>query len=170
MTTNKNLAISGEGNIMIGNQSQNSNVLTGGYLQFLGSKAAIDTSSGCLDGTDTLELRSTSTRISKNLAVDGKITNGTTFVPKFFAGTTVANFGGGNSYPIFSTSGLNSTFGVTNVTGLNTVAFFANGDGGASEAHTTGATFLNSDNKWYVTVDRNVPGSMRVNYLVIYFG
>lgn len=108
--------------------------------------------------------------ITGALSVGGKITNGTTFIPKFFAGTTVANLGGGNSYPIFSTSELNSTFGVTNVTGQNTVAFFANGDGGASAAHTTGATFLNSDNKWYVTTDRNVPGLMRVNYLVIYFG
>lgn len=64
---------------------------------------------------------------------------------------------------------INNLFGVTNASNANTACFFANGDGGAQNVHLEGATF--QDNTWRVVGNTNFQtGSLRVNYLLLYFG
>lgn len=94
---------------------------------------------------------------------------GTTVMPRMFAGTIVTNVGGSDSVQICTSSGLNSTFGVSNVSNSNTAVFICNGDGGAASAHSEGVTYL-SGGSWNATFSKAIPGMARINYLVVYFG
>lgn len=69
---------------------------------------------------------------------------------------------------LFTKAQLNSIFGVSNASEVNTVIFVCNNDGSVS-AHFDSATYL--DGKWYVVTGKQWGASqIRVGYLVIYFG
>lgn len=69
---------------------------------------------------------------------------------------------------LFTKAQLNSIFGVSNASEVNTVIFVCNNDGSVS-AHFDSATYL--DGKWYVVTGKQWGASqIRVGYLAIYFG
>lgn len=71
------------------------------------------------------------------------------------------------SVVVFTQDELNTMFGTTDSSNLNTVCFFANGDGDAQSAHVDGATWVNSS--WYAVFNTSVTGSIRINYIAIKF-
>lgn len=76
---------------------------------------------------------------------------------------------GSTAKEVFTKAQLNSIFGVSNCSEANTVIFFCNNDGSASDAHFDGATYLNG--KWYVVASEPWGATqIRVGYLAIYFG
>ena len=95
------------------------------------------------------------------------ISNSKDLPVKMYAGTKVCN-SGDNAYNFLSNSEINDFFGVMNASNTNTVVLVANGDANAVPAHFEGTSYLNG--AWYAVYDRIVNGSIRINYLVVYFG
>lgn len=86
---------------------------------------------------------------------------------RFYAGTTIANPGGGDSVALFTMTTLNSWFGVNNCGAGNTAVFISNGDGSAWDAHYEGATCVGTT--WYAVFNKSKSGNCRINYLVVYW-
>lgn len=95
------------------------------------------------------------------------ISNSKNLPVKMYAGTKVCN-SGDNACNFLSNSEINDYFGVMNASNANTVVLVANGDANAVPAHFEGASYVNG--AWYALYDRIVNGSIRINYLVVYFG
>ena len=95
------------------------------------------------------------------------ISNSKNLPVKMYAGTKVCN-SGDNACNFLSNSEINDYFGVMNASNGNTVVLVANGDANAVSAHFEGASYVNG--AWYAVYDRIVNGSIRINYLVVYFG
>lgn len=95
------------------------------------------------------------------------ISNSKDLPVKMYAGTKVCN-SGDNACNFLSNSEINDYFGVMNASNVNTVVLVANGDANAVPAHFEGASYVNG--AWYALYDRIVNGSIRINYLVVYFG
>lgn len=95
------------------------------------------------------------------------ISNSKDLPVKMYAGTKVCN-SGDNACNFLSNSEINDFFGVMNASNVNTVVLVANGDANAVPAHFEGASYING--AWYAVYDRIVNGSIRINYLVVYFG
>lgn len=95
------------------------------------------------------------------------ISNSKDLPVKMYAGTKVCN-SGDNSCNFLSNSEINDYFGVMNASNGNTVVLVANGDANAALAHFEGTSYVNG--AWYAVYDRIVNGSIRINYLVVYFG
>ena len=95
------------------------------------------------------------------------ISNSKDLPVKMYAGTKVCN-SGDNACNFLSNSEINDYFGVMNASNGNTVVLVANGDANAAPAHFEGTSYVNG--AWYATYDRIVNGSIRINYLVVYFG
>lgn len=95
------------------------------------------------------------------------ISNSKNLPVKMYAGTKVCN-SGDNACNFLSNSEINDYFGVMNASNTNTVVLVANGDANAVPAHFEGTSYLNG--AWYALYDRIVNGSIRINYLVVYFG
>ena len=95
------------------------------------------------------------------------ISNSKDLPVKMYAGTKVCN-SGDNACNFLSNSEINDFFGVMNASNTNTVVLVANGDANAVPAHFEGTSYLNG--AWYALYDRIVNGSIRINYLVVYFG
>lgn len=95
------------------------------------------------------------------------ISNSKDLPVKMYAGTKVCN-SGDNACNFLSNSEINDFFGVMNASNGNTVVLVANGDANAAPAHFEGASYVNG--AWYAVYDRIVNGSIRINYLVVYFG
>ena len=95
------------------------------------------------------------------------ISNSKNLPVKMYAGTKVCN-SGDNACNFLSNSEINDYFGVMNASNANTVVLVANGDANAVPAHFEGTSYVNG--AWYVLYDRIVNGSIRINYLVVYFG
>lgn len=95
------------------------------------------------------------------------ISNSKNLPVKMYAGTKVCN-SGDNACNFLSNSEINDFFGVMNASNANTVVLVANGDANAAPAHFEGTSYVNG--AWYAVYDRIVNGSIRINYLVIYFG
>lgn len=91
-------------------------------------------------------------------------------IHRMSAGTRVVKAGKtGTSRQIFSNSEINSLLGVTNSSDSNTAVFVSNGDGAATSVHFEGVTYLND--AWNAVFNANVgSGSIRVNYLIVYWG
>ena len=86
---------------------------------------------------------------------------------RMYAETRVCN-SGDNSCKFLTNSEINDFFGVMNASSINTVVLVANGDANAVSAHFEGTSYVNG--AWYAVYDRIVNGSIRINYLVVYFG
>ena len=95
------------------------------------------------------------------------ISNSKDLPVKMYAGTKVCN-SGDNACNFLSNSEINDFFGVMNASNTNTVVLVANGDAYAVPAHFEGTNYSNG--AWYAVYDRIVNGSIRINYLVVYFG
>ena len=95
------------------------------------------------------------------------ISNSKDLPVKMYAGTKVCN-SGDNACNFLSNSEINDYFGVMNASNGNTVVLVANGDANAVSAHFEGTSYING--AWYAVYDRIVNGSIRINYLVVYFG
>lgn len=95
------------------------------------------------------------------------ISNSKNLPVKMYAGTKVCN-SGDNACNFLSNSEINDYFGVMNASNGNTVVLVANGDANAVPAHFEGTSYSNG--AWYAVYDRIVNGSIRINYLVVYFG
>ena len=95
------------------------------------------------------------------------ISNSKNLPVKMYAGTKVCN-SGDNACNFLSNSEINDYFGVMNASNGNTVVLVANGDANAVPAHFEGTSYVNG--AWYALYDRIVNGSIRINYLVVYFG
>ena len=95
------------------------------------------------------------------------ISNSKNLPVKMYAGTKVCN-SGDNACNFLSNSEINDYFGVMNASNGNTVVLVANGDANAAPAHFEGTSYING--AWYAVYDRIVNGSIRINYLVVYFG
>ena len=95
------------------------------------------------------------------------ISNSKDLPVKMYAGTKVCN-SGDNACNFLSNSEINDYFGVMNASNGNTVVLVANGDANAVSAHFEGTSYVNG--AWYAVYDRIVNGSIRINYLVVYFG
>lgn len=95
------------------------------------------------------------------------ISNSKDLPVKMYAGTKVCN-SGDNACNFLSNSEINDYFGVMNASNGNTVVLVANGDANAAPAHFEGTSYSNG--AWYAVYDRIVNGSIRINYLVVYFG
>jgi hypothetical protein len=95
------------------------------------------------------------------------ISNSKDLPVKMYAGTKVCN-SGDNACNFLSNSEINDYFGVMNASNTNTVVLVANGDANAVPAHFEGTSYVNG--AWYAVYDRIVNGSIRINYLVVYFG
>lgn len=95
------------------------------------------------------------------------ISNSKDLPVKMYAGTKVCN-SGDNACNFLSNSEINDYFGVMNASNTNTVVLVANGDANAVPAHFEGTSYVNG--AWYALYDRIVNGSIRINYLVVYFG
>ena len=95
------------------------------------------------------------------------ISNSKDLPVKMYAGTKVCN-SGDNACNFLSNSEINDYFGVMNASNTNTVVLVANGDANAVSAHFEGTSYVNG--AWYALYDRIVNGSIRINYLVVYFG
>lgn len=95
------------------------------------------------------------------------ISNSKDLPVKMYAGTKVCN-SGDNACNFLSNSEINDYFGVMNASNGNTVVLVANGDANAAPAHFEGTSYRNG--AWYAVYDRIVNGSIRINYLVVYFG
>ena len=95
------------------------------------------------------------------------ISNSKDLPVKMYAGTKVCN-SGDSACNFLSNSEINDYFGVMNASNGNTVVLVANGDANAAPAHFEGTSYVNG--AWYAVYDRIVNGSIRINYLVVYFG
>lgn len=95
------------------------------------------------------------------------ISNSKDLPVKMYAGTKVCN-SGDNACNFLSNSEINDYFGVMNASNTNTVVLVANGDANAVSAHFEGTSYVNG--AWYALYDRIVNVSIRINYLVVYFG
>lgn len=95
------------------------------------------------------------------------ISNSKDLPVKMYAGTKVC-ISGDNACNFLSNSEINDYFGVMNASNTNTVVLVANGDANAVPAHFEGTSYING--AWYAVYDRIVNGSIRINYLVVYFG
>lgn len=104
----------------------------------------------------------------KNVVTASKFISNSKDLPvKMYAGTKVCN-SGDNACNFLSNSEINDFFGVMNASNTNTVVLVANGDAYAVPAHFEGTNYSNG--AWYAVYDRIVSGSIRINYLVVYFG
>lgn len=84
-------------------------------------------------------------------------------------GSIVKTVSKNTSIAMFSDSELSSIMGVYGINITNTIVLFANGDGGAQDAHIDGSTHMGS--VWYATTDRPMTeGNFRVNWVAIHFG
>lgn len=73
------------------------------------------------------------------------------------------------SVRVLSVSEINKLFGVTDASGGNTMAMFANGNGDNQTVHVEGATFKND--YWFAVMDSGVlKQDIQINYVVWYFG
>lgn len=126
------------------------------------------------DTGSSFDIHGTSANFSNmNVTVDdyvkaSKFISNTKNLPvRMYAGTKVCN-SGDNSCNFLSNSEINDYFGVMNASNINTVVLVANGDANAVPAHFEGTSYVNG--AWYALYDRIVNGSIRINYLVVYFG
>jgi len=89
---------------------------------------------------------------------------------RLVAGSKVVTASSSNtSVAVLTNSQLNSLFGVSNCSNVNTTCVFANGDGAAQTIHIEGATYKSST--WYACFPGYpAAGSFRVNYIAVYFG
>lgn len=126
------------------------------------------------DTGSSFDIHGTSANFSNmNVTVDdyvkaSKFISNTKNLPvRMYAGTKVCN-SGDNACNFLSNSEINDYFGVMNASNANTVVLVANGDANAVPAHFEGTNYVNG--AWYAVYDRIVNGSIRINYLVVYFG
>lgn len=126
------------------------------------------------DTGSSFDIHGTSANFSNmNVTVDdyvkaSKFISNTKNLPvRMYAGTKVCN-SGDNACNFLSNSEINDFFGVMNASNANTVVLVANGDANAVPAHFEGTSYVNG--AWYALYDRIVNGSIRINYLVVYFG
>lgn len=90
-------------------------------------------------------------------------------ITKMIGGSKVVTAKAGTSVQVFTNSEINKALGVTNSSNANTVVLMTNGDGLAQKVHVEGSTYLNS--AWHATFNQNASaGSIRINYVIFYFG
>lgn len=90
-------------------------------------------------------------------------------ITKMIGGSKVVTAKAGTSVQVFTNSEINKSLGVTNSSNANTVVLMTNGDGLAQKVHVEGSTYLNS--AWHATFNQNASaGSIRINYVIFYFG
>ena len=90
-------------------------------------------------------------------------------ITKMIAGSKIVTAKAGTSVQVFTNSEINKALGVTNSSNANTVVLMTNGDGLAQKMHVEGSTYLN--NAWHATFNQNASaGSIRINYVIFYFG
>ena len=90
-------------------------------------------------------------------------------ITKMIAGSKVVTAKASTSVQVLSNSEINNALGVTNSSNTNTVVLMTNGDGLAQKVHVEGSTYL--DGAWHATFNQNASsGSIRINYVIFYFG
>lgn len=90
-------------------------------------------------------------------------------ITKMIGGSKVVTAKAGTSVQVFTNSEINKALGVTNSSNANTVVLMTNGDGLAQKVHVEGSTYL--DSAWHATFNQNASaGSIRINYVIFYFG
>ena len=77
------------------------------------------------------------------------------------------NPNGNDTVAIMTSADNNTKLGTTDSGPSNTAVFTCNGDGNASGVHVQGATYLNGT--WWATLASKVSGTIRVNYVVVYW-
>lgn len=106
-------------------------------------------------------------KTAERITINGSMYYNGSILPRFNCGSVVVT-PSDTSVKLFSDIDVNVTFAVANASSANTAVFVCNADGAASSAHTQDATYVNGT--WYATFDRQVTSSMRINYLIAYFG
>ena len=90
-------------------------------------------------------------------------------ITKMIGGSKVVTAKASTSVQVLSNSEINNALGVTNSSNANTVVLMTNGDGLAQKVHVEGSTYL--DGAWHATFNQNASsGSIRINYVIFYFG
>ena len=90
-------------------------------------------------------------------------------ITKMIGGSKVVTAKASTSVQVLSNSEINNALGVTNSSNENTVVLMTNGDGLAQKVHVEGSTYL--DGAWHATFNQNASsGSIRINYVIFYFG
>ena len=90
-------------------------------------------------------------------------------ITKMIGGSKVVTAKASTSVQVFTNSEINKALGVTNSSNANTAVLMTNGDGLAQKVHVEGSTYL--DSAWHATFNQNASaGSIRINYVIFYFG
>lgn len=89
---------------------------------------------------------------------------------RFHAQTSVLS-ASGSGVQLVTAAALNTIFGVSNCGAGNTAVFVSNGDGNAWGGHFDGCNYIGSGTpSWWATMNTSVTGTVRINWLAIYFG
>lgn len=92
-------------------------------------------------------------------------------IRRMTAGTKVVQISASEltSVQVFTNAEINELLGVDDSSNANTAISFSNGDGEAQKVHVQGATYQNG--KWHaVMASGATAGSIRINYIITYFG
>ena len=111
-------------------------------------------------------LLNTNTRLLSTAFGETKASN----ITRMRAGTKVITFSNSASCELFKNSDINELLGVTDSSNSNTAVFVSNGDFSAVGAGLYGAFYWNGGSDWQVHIASSLSGSMRINYLVVYWG
>ena len=89
-------------------------------------------------------------------------------ITKMIGGSKVVTAKASTSVQVLSNSEINNALGVNDSSNENTIVSMANGDASAQPAH-VGSSY--SKGAWNAVFDRNAyAGSIRINYVIFYFG
>jgi len=89
---------------------------------------------------------------------------------RFHAQTSVLS-ASGTGVLLVTAASLNTIFGVSNCGAGNTAVFVSNGDGNAWGGHFDGCSFISTGTPgWHATMASSVTGTVRINWLAVYFG
>lgn len=109
-----------------------------------------------------------------NAATKGNTTanwsgGGTSGSLRFHAQTSVIT-ASGSGVQLVTVAQLNTIFGVSNCGPGNTAVFVSNGDGNAWGGHFDGCNYIGSGTaSWWATMNTSVSGTVRVNWLAVYW-
>lgn len=94
---------------------------------------------------------------------------GTSGSLRFHAQTSVIS-ASGSGVQLVTVAQLNTIFGVSNCGSGNTAVFVSNGDGNAWGGHFDGCNYIGSGTaSWWATMNTSVSGTVRINWLAVYW-
>lgn len=97
------------------------------------------------------------------------VSGGTSGTLRFHAQTSVLT-ASGSGVQLVTAAALNTIFGVNNCGAGNTAVFVSNGDGNAWGGHFDGCNYIGSGTpSWWATMNTSVSGTVRINWLAVYW-